>query len=78
VASNECDIEEVKRNAYAQGVPLQEIAIVYHGITDREKFLMKEQNLVTHDNGSIVIAKFTKDGEAMFPEKIYGCHYLGA
>jgi hypothetical protein len=78
VASNECDIEEVKRNAYAQGVPLSEIAIFYDGLTDDEKDLMREQNLITQINGGIVIAKFTASGEALFSEKIKGVHYLGA
>lgn len=78
MASNECDIEEVKRNAYAQGVALSEIAIFYDGLTDDEKDLMREQNLITHENGGSVIARFAEGGEALFPEKITGVHYLAA
>jgi hypothetical protein len=78
VASNECDIEEIKRNACAQGVPLSEIAIFYDGLTDDEKDLMREQNLITHENGSVVIARFTTSGEVLFPEKVKGVHHLGA
>jgi hypothetical protein len=78
VASNECDIEEVKRNAYAQGVALSEIAIFYDGLTDDEKDLMREQNLITHENGASVIARFAEGGEALFPQKITGVHCLGA
>jgi hypothetical protein len=72
------DIDAIKRNAVEQGVPLSEIAIFYDGLTDNEKDLMREQNLITHDNGRIVIAKFTASGEALFSEKAEGVHYLGA
>jgi hypothetical protein len=72
------DIETIKKNASEQGVPLSEIAVFYDGLTDDEKDLMREQNLITHNNGDIVIAKFTASGEALFPEKIKGVHYLGA
>lgn len=72
------NIEAVKRNAAAQGIVLQEIAIFYAGLTDAEKSLMQEQNLLKQDNGNIVIATFTNSGEALFPEKIKGVHYLGA
>jgi len=72
------DIEAVKKNATEQGVLLSEIAIFYNGLTDDEKDLMREQNLITHENGGSVIARFTKGGEAMFPQKITGAHCLAA
>ena len=72
------DIETVKRNAAEQGVPLSEIAIFYDGLTDDEKDFMREHNLITHSNGSIVTAKFTNGGEALFPDKIKGVYSLSA
>lgn len=72
------EIEDVKRNAAEQGVPLSGIAIFYDGLTDDEKDFMREQNLITHDNGSSVVARFTNTGEALFHEKIKGFHSLAA
>lgn len=77
-AENEFDIEEIKRNAYAQGVDLREIAVFYEGLTPEEKNLMMAQDLITHDNGDTVIAKFTEDGEVLFSGKVKGIHYLAA
>jgi hypothetical protein len=72
------DVEAVKRNAAEQGVRLSEVAIFYDGLTDDEKDFMREQNLITHDNGGSVIAKFTNAGEALFQQKIKGFHSLAA
>jgi len=72
------DVETVKRNAAEQGVELSSIAIFYDGLTEDEKDLMREQNLITQDNGSIVIARFTNAGEALFQQKIKGFHSLAA
>jgi hypothetical protein len=57
---------------------LSEIAIFYSELSDNEKDFMRERNLITNDNGNIVIAKFTNDGEALFPNKIKGVYSLSA
>jgi hypothetical protein len=72
------DVDAIKGNAAAQGVPLSAIAIFYNGLTDDEKDLMREQNLLTHENGGSVIAKFTNRGDVLFPEKATGVYSLAA
>jgi hypothetical protein len=57
---------------------LSEITIFYDGLTDDEKDFMREQNLITRTNGSIVVAKFTDAGEALFPQKITEVYSLAA
>lgn len=78
MAEGSIDIEAIKRNATEQGVPLSEIAIFYEGLTEYEKDFMREQNLITNENGKTVIAKFTATGDALFPEKITGVYTLAA
>ena len=70
------DIDVIKRNAAEQGIPLSDVAIVYQGLTDAEKNCMRVQNLITHDNGEIVIAKFTGSGEVFYSFKIKSVLYL--
>ena len=72
------DIEVIKRNAVAQHIALQEIAIVYAKLTDDERVCLQKSNLVKYENGDIVIATFPQSGIALFPEKIKGAHFLGA
>jgi hypothetical protein len=75
---NVVNIEEIKKNAIAQGVVLQEIAILYVGLNDQEKTLLKALNLLKLETGNTVIATFTQAGDALFPEKITGVQYLAA
>jgi hypothetical protein len=72
------NIEAIKKNASEQGIPLSEIAVIYDGLTDEEKNLMRAQQLITHENGAVAIARFSGSGEVLFPSKVKGVHYLGA
>ncbi len=72
------DIELVKKNALAQGIALQDIALLYVGLNDDEKGVFRALNLLKTESGNTVIATFTNDGDALFPKKITGVHYLAA
>lgn len=72
------DIETVKKNAKAQGIVLQQIAILYDGLTDEEKNALRALHLLKSESGSSAIAAFSDCGDALFPEKIKGVHYLAA
>ena len=76
--SESVDIDRVKRNALAQGIVLQEIAILYVGLDETEKNVLKVLNLLKNESENTVIATFTADGDALFREKIAGVHYLAA
>ena len=77
-AKSTVDIELVKKNALSQGVVLQQIAILYVGLNDDEKQVLRALNLLKTESGKTVIATFTNDGDALFPQKIAGVHYLAA
>jgi hypothetical protein len=72
------DVDLVKQNALAQGIALQEIAILYVGLNEDEKQVLRALNLLRIESGDTVIATFTNDGDALFPKKITGVHYLAA
>jgi len=72
------DIETVKANAKAQGIVLQQITILYGGLTEDEKNALKELDLLKLESESVVMATFSDCGDALFPEKIEGVHYLAA
>lgn len=76
--SNAVDIDEIKRNAIAQGIALQQIAILYVGLDEAEKNVIKALNLLKNENEKTVVATFTADGDALFREKMTGVHYLAA
>lgn len=76
--SETVDIDLVKKNAIAQGIELQRIAILYVGLDETEKKVLKALNLLKTENGNTVIATFTTDGDALFREKITGTYYLAA
>ena len=77
-SKNVVDIGLIKRNAEAQGIALQEIALLYVGLTEEEKEILKSINLLKYEAGNAVMATFTDTGDALFPEKITGAHYLAA
>jgi len=77
-AQNPVDIELVKQNAIAQGIELQSIAIQYVGLSDEDKDILRSLNLLKYESGNNVIATFTESGDALFPKKIIGVHYLAA
>jgi hypothetical protein len=72
------DIEEIKRNASADGIPLGEIAIIYKNLTEPEKSEMRNRGLIARESDSVVIGKFTPSGDALFKEKAYGVLSLSA
>jgi hypothetical protein len=76
--SDAIDIDAVKRNAIAQGIASQQIAILYVGLDETEKNILKSLNLLKNESENTVIATFTADGDALFREKIGGVHYLAA
>jgi hypothetical protein len=68
------DFEAVRRNAAIQGLDLQEIAIIYEGLSEEELQTLEACGLVGRHleaRGS-VLGRFTKDGEALFPTKAAG------
>jgi hypothetical protein len=72
------DIESVKNNALAQGISLQEIAILYVGLDETERQTLAALNLLKFETETALAATFTEGGEALFPSKITGVYYLGA
>jgi len=71
------DFDAVRKNAKEQGVPLAEIAIIYENLTTDEIATLKQQRLLTHDEGA-TLGRFMADGRVMFPEKATGVLSLGA
>jgi hypothetical protein len=76
--SETVDIDLVKRNAIAQGIALQQIAILYVGLDETEKNGLKALKLLKTENANTVVATFTTDGDPLFREKITGTYYLAA
>ena len=72
------DFDAVRANAAKEGIPLNEIAIVYRNLTEIEIAQMQEFCLITHPSEDSVIAKFMEDGTAMFPGKAEAVLYLAA
>ena len=72
------DIEAIKRNAKSQGIVLQQIALLYAGLSDDEKSQLRALNLLKIEAGNTTIATFDDAGDALFPEKITGAEYLAA
>lgn len=73
------DFPAVIRNAAAQGVPLQEIAIFYKGLSEAERFELETFQAITDDLGDgTVIAKFPPTGLPRIPEKAESVLHLGA
>ena len=72
------DFDEIKKNAQKDGIPLGEISIVYHNLTDQEIAMMEEFMVVALRSGDTVIGRFTEDGQVLFPEKAVSVHKLSA
>jgi hypothetical protein len=72
------DFDAIRANAAAEGIILQEIAIMYEGLTDEEVQTMTALGLVGMHLGrpGALLGKFTSTGEALFPHKAVGVHYL--
>lgn len=73
------DFPTVMRNAAAEGIDLQQIAISYKGLTDSELLALQAHQEVTHDlGGGAILAKFPLEGVPLFQDKATGVMYLGA
>jgi hypothetical protein len=74
------DFDAVRANAADQGILLQEVAIMYEGLTDEEILTLAARDLVGVSLGrpGALLGKFTEDGQALFPHKAVAVHYLGA
>jgi len=74
------DFDAVRANAAEQGIILQEVAIMCEGLTDEEVRILTDRGLVGVSLGrpGALLGKFTAEGEALFPQKAVGVHYLGA
>lgn len=68
------------RNAAAEGIDLQEIALQYEGLTADELKMLQTRQEVTHLLGDgKVFAKFPSDGSPPYlAHKVECAHYLGA
>ena len=73
------DFDAVRANAAEQGIILQEVAIMYEGLTDEEMLTLAARGLIGRSLGrpGALPGKFMAEGEALFPDKAVGVHYLG-
>ena len=73
------DFDEIRRNAQEQGVNLQEIAIVYAGLTDDQIETLNAKGLLVKNLGNGGgMGKFDAKGEVLFAEMAVQVLYLGA
>ena len=73
------NFDEIRQNAQEQGVNLQEIAIVYKGLTDNQIETMNAKGLLVQKLGNGGgIGKFSAEGEVLFAEMAVQVLYLGA
>lgn len=79
-SSNTVDFDAVRRNAADDGIPLSEIAIKYENLTAPEFAELERQGVLTHSlpNGGSALAKFTANGDALFPAKAVAVLHLAA
>ena len=73
------NFSEIRENADKQSVSLQEIAIIYEGLTEAQITELLECGLLANDLGSgKCIGRFAKDGNVLFPEMATGVFTLSA
>jgi len=72
------DFAAVVANAYEQGISIDQIAIIYEGLTEDEIAIMEENNLVVHRSGDKLIGRFTEQNEALFQHRAVGVYCLSA
>lgn len=72
------DFDAIRKNAANEGISLQQIAIFYKDLSPGEIAVMEEFCLITDRTGDSIVARFTENGDAMFPQKATGVYYLGA
>ncbi|MNC97274.1 hypothetical protein D3C83_148870 [compost metagenome] len=72
------DFEKIIKNAELQDVNLEEITLFYEGLTDAELLELRRHGLLTSETGRCVMAKFNKEGIALFPDKVTAAYSLGA
>lgn len=72
------NFDEVRKNASEQGIDLASIAIVYKDLNQDEIDVLKQLDLITHENGGNIIARFCKNGDVCFPKKAVSVFSLSA
>ena len=72
------DLEEVIRNAAAEGIDLSEISLFYSGLTEPEINELSRHNLLVARTNERIIGRFNAEGIALFPEKVSEVYHLGA
>lgn len=73
------DFAEIIKNARLQGIPLEQISIVYEGLSkDQIAFMAGQALLVTDLANGGCIGRFGADGFVAFPERATSVLYLGA
>ena len=72
------NFKKVIENAQQQGVDLQQITIQYENLTEEEIKLLGNHQVITHNSGSTVLAKFPEDGMPILQAKAEHVIYLGA
>jgi hypothetical protein len=72
------NFKKVIEEAKAQGVDLQEIAIIYEDLTDEEIKLLGNHQVITNNTGSTTWAKFPLEGMPIIQAKAKYVYSLGA
>lgn len=63
------DFDAVRKNAAEQGVSLDQISILYDGLTEEEIASMEIMGLLVLKTSAVTMCRFAPDGTALFPEK---------
>ena len=73
------DFDEIRKNAEEQGISLSEIAILYENLDPSELHVLETMDLLaSRSSTSTAVGRFTRQGEALFPQKATGVLHLGA
>lgn len=72
------DFKAIMKNAKEQGVDIQQIAIHYEGLTVEEIEMLGNHQVITHNSGTVVLAKFPEEGMPILQSKATSVFYLGA
>jgi len=72
------DIAQVIVNAEKQGIDLSEISLFYVDLTESEIMELKRHSLFMDQTGRRVIGRFTKEGIALFSDKVKEVYSLSA
>jgi hypothetical protein len=64
------DFAQIIVNAEKQGIDLSDISLFYVDLTESEIVELKRHSLFIDQTGRRVIGRFTKEGIALFPDKV--------